>query len=133
MSKALKKGIARKTCGHLLCLLKKVKRQIDPYISIDQIRHLQIVVTDLSWEPEGTIDFEPRFCNPYPAEAFDTIFEHSKYGPRAKYKLKWREDLPQETSSRQEEAQSLAVHIAVFMGQPDSNGHIAAHGDWLRT
>jgi len=134
MSRSLKKRLARKTSHILLRMLKEVKRRrVGTYIPIDQTRHLPLVVTDLSWEPEDTIDFEPRFCNPFPAKAFDGLFEERKQNKRRRYMPTWRDGLPQETSSRLKEAESLSTYIALFIGQADSDGDMAAHAAWLRT
>jgi len=105
----------------------------DPYISADQFRQLAFCVSALDWEPEGTIDFEPRFCDPFPADAFDDIFSRRlKHARRYSTNPKWREGLSRETATREEEAYVLTGYISCWLGAVDQYSDMAAHGDWMR-
>src|SRR5437764_4299559 len=49
-----------------------------PYLDNNSLSTLGIQLSHLSLHDENTIDFEPRFCKPFPAQKFDELFEKTE-------------------------------------------------------
>lgn len=134
MSLDSKIALARKTRSFLLETLAKVQPRRDPYIAANRFLQPAFCVSALDWEPEGKIDFEPRFCDPFPADVFDTLFEEQGRKPSTYRWMRptWRDGLSQETMDREKEADSLTSYVHLWLGVVDYDGDIAAHSDWLK-
>ena len=64
---------------NLRAIIKKLRIVRDDlqtlYLDNDSLSILDIRLSHLNLYDKNTIDFEPRFCKPFPAQKFDELFE----------------------------------------------------------
>jgi len=58
--------------------LKFVRNLQTPYLDNNSLSTLGIQLSHLSLHDENGIDFEPRFCKPFPPQKFDELFEKAE-------------------------------------------------------
>jgi hypothetical protein len=56
-------------------LLRKVHRKHGSYLSADDLESLGIKVSEMDLETGRPADAGPQFCEPYPSQEFDKVFE----------------------------------------------------------
>jgi hypothetical protein len=61
--------------NHVSHLLRKVHRKRGSYLSADDLTSLGIKVSEMDLETGRPADSGPQFCNPYPNQEFDKLFE----------------------------------------------------------
>ena len=61
--------------NHVAYLLRKVHRKRGSYLSADDLTSLGIKVSEMDLETGRPADSGPQFCDPYPSEEFDKLFE----------------------------------------------------------
>jgi hypothetical protein len=56
-------------------LLRKVRRKRGSYLSVDDLESLGIKLSGMDIETGRPADSGPQFCDPYPSQKFDKLFE----------------------------------------------------------
>ncbi|KAL9623817.1 MAG: hypothetical protein Q9160_001808 [Pyrenula sp. 1 TL-2023] len=76
MDPNLRKEMARPMHDHLRELKAYLKQLREPFLGIKDLTDMRIQTSQLDLHDETCIDFEPRFCRPFPANDFDRIYEN---------------------------------------------------------
>jgi len=107
-----------------------IQDDLGPVISPEESEHYLMDVSDLDWRPEGKMDSGPRFCDPFPADEFDQLFDAGKVMAQNWLVDYWPSDSDTSSTSRFEQAQKLECCLSLCLGAADWPGEIARHGDW---
>lgn len=78
--------------------LKKVKTDLEdlhePYLSPEDLNDMKISLSSHDLFDENDLDFETRFCQPFPAEAFDRAYEKCMNRDESRLKNRRTQQLP---------------------------------------
>ena len=113
-----------------------IQRHANAYITPRKWFSYSITVSSLAWEPEETIDLEPRFCNPFPATEFDRIFaERRKLDTAEMRSPDWLSDPEYSPKTGLLDAHHFACYLHLWIGHPcwADRGDMAGHGDWMES
>jgi len=125
-----KRAFAWQTFHRLTELRDKIQMHLDPVISPEYVQDFHMNVSDLDWHLDSKMDTEPRYCDPFPANEFDRLFEREKVMERNLAMGDWPSDADKSSMSRFERAEQLCACLNTCLGAADFPVDLARYGDW---